>query len=267
MSTKGAIVSSVSHWNTLGKRSLLLLAAVAIAGCAGASVSPGINSQPASIGRPSTIYVYPFAVTAQDVTLNQGFIQKTYRNLSDSNQNQSQIDFGEQTASAMADEMVQRLQALGFVANKAARGTQVSGQNVLIVDGEFSDINEGNRLRRMVIGLGSGQSNLAAQVQVYQMANGNTQQIMDFTTQANSGKMPGAALTAPAGAAAGGTAAAVSLGINLAAGAGKTYTSAMSVMADRSAKHAVAYMSQYFASQQWIPQNMVQSTDSVLSGL
>jgi len=249
------------NWTKIPNRWLLLLAAIAITGCAGASVSPGINTQPASSGRPSTIYVYPLAVSAQEVTLNQGFFQKTYRNLSDSNQDQSQVQLGDQTANAMANEMVQQLEALGFVASAVARGTQVSGDNVLIVDGSFTDINEGNRLRRMVIGLGSGQSNLAAQVQVYQMANGYTQQIMNFATEANSGSMPGAALTAPAGAAAGGTAAAVSLGMNLAAGAGKTYTSAMSVMAQRSAKQAVAYMSQYFASQGWIPQNMVQTAD------
>jgi Domain of unknown function (DUF4410) len=249
-------------WNRVQNQLLLLLAVVTMAGCAGASVNPGINTQPVSNGRPSTIYVYPLAVSAQEVTLNQGFFQRTYRNLSDSNQDLSQVELGDQTANAMADAMVQRLQALGFVANKAARGAQVSGQNVLIVDGSFTDINEGNRLRRMVIGLGSGQSNLNAQVQVYQMANGATQQIMNFATAANSGKMPGAALTAPAGAAAGGTAAAVSLGMNLAAGAGKTYTSAMSVMAQRSAKQAVAYMSQYFASQGWISQNMVQTADT-----
>jgi hypothetical protein len=266
MSIGGVIVSSRIDWIKLESRLLLLLAAVAIAGCAGASVNPGVNSQPASSGRPSTIYVYPLAVSAQDVTLNQGFFQKTYRNLSGSDQDQSQLDLGKQTASALADEMVQQLQALGFVASRVARGTQVSGQNVLIVDGTFTDINQGNRLRRMVIGLGSGQSTLDAQVQVYQMANGNTQQIMDFSTEANSGKMPGAALTAPAGAAAGGAAAAASLGMNLAAGAGKTYTSAMSVMAQRSAKQAVAYMSQYFANQEWIPQTMVQTAGTGSSG-
>jgi hypothetical protein len=94
-----------------------------------------------------------------------------------------------------------------------------------------------------------------------------TQQIMNFSTEANSGKMPGAALTAPAGAAAGGAAAAASLGANLAAGAGKTYTSAMSTMAQRSAKQAVSYMSQYFANQNWIPQSMVQTADTGSSGI
>lgn len=255
-------MSSRVDWKSLQNRLSLLLAAAAIAGCAGASVSPGINSQPVSSGRPSTIYVYPLAVSAQEVTLNQGLFQKTYRNLSDSDQSQSQIQLADETASAMADEMVQQLEALGFVASRVARGTQVTGQNALVVDGSFTDIDQGNRLRRMVIGLGSGQSTLAAQVQVYQLANGSTMQIMNFATQANSGSMPGAALTAPAGAAAGGAAAAVSLGVNLAAGAGKTYTSAMSVMAQRSAKQAVAYMSQYFASQGWIPQSMVQTADT-----
>ncbi len=248
-------------WNRFQNK-LLLLAVVTIAGCASTSVSPGINSQPVSNGRPSTIYVYPFAVSAQEVTLNQGFFQRTYRDLSDSNQDQSQAQLGDQTANAMADEMVQQLQALGFVASKVARGAQVSSENALIVDGSFTDINEGNRLRRMTIGLGSGKSNLDAQVQVYQTANGANQQIMNFATHADSGSMPGAALTAPAGAAAGGAAAAASLGANLAAGAGKTYTSAMSVMAQRSAKQAVAYMSQYFASQGWIPQSMVQTADT-----
>jgi uncharacterized protein DUF4410 len=259
-------MTSRMAWNRLQNKTLLMLAAVTIAGCASASVSPGINSQPVSNGRPSTVYVYPFAVSTQEITLNQGFLQKTYRNLSDSNEEHSQIQLGDQTANALADEMVQQLQALGFSTIKVARGAQVSGQNVLIVDGSFTDINQGNRLRRMVIGLGSGQSKLDAQVQVYQIADGATQQIMNFATHADSGSMPGAALTAPAGAAAGGAAAAASLGMNLAAGAGKTYTSAMSVMAQRSAKQAVAHMSQYFASQGWIPQSMAQTADAGLPG-
>ena len=233
------------------------LLAVALAGCAGASVANQASNIPVNNDRQATVYVYPFAVTAQDVTLNQGFFQKTYRDLSDENQTQSQLQVAQSTALAMANAMVQELQSLGFTASAVARGAQLSGQNILIVDGEFIDINEGNRLRRMVIGLGVGSSSLDTKVQVYQMANGTTQQIMDFTTHADSGEMPGAALTAQAGAAVGGTAAAVFMGMNLAAGAGKAYTSATGVMAKRSADKAVAYMSQYFATQGWIPQSMV----------
>jgi hypothetical protein len=55
------------------------------------------------------------------------------------------------------------------------RGQQVTGDDILIVDGEFADINEGNKLRRMVIGLRLGQSTLDTQVRVFQMAVGATQ--------------------------------------------------------------------------------------------
>jgi Domain of unknown function (DUF4410) len=248
------ISSNVARAKRAGFFALL---AITLAGCAGASVANQASSMPVSNNRPSTIYVYPFAVTAQDVTLNQGFFQKTYANLSDENQTQSQLQIAQSTALAMANAMVQELQGLGFTASAVARGAQISGQNILIVDGEFVDINEGNRLRRTVIGLGAGQSKLDTRVQVYQMANGTTQQIMDFTTHADSGEMPGAAITGAPGAAVGGTAAAVSLGVNLAAGAGKTYTSGTGFLAKRSADRAVAFMSNYFATQGWIPQSMV----------
>jgi hypothetical protein len=236
---------------------LWMFMAFLFGGCAGASVASQNVAPPASNNRPSTAYVYNFAVSPQEVTLNQGFIQRTYRQMSGENENQSQLDVAHSVAQALSANIVQELQNLGFTATQVARGTPVSGDNILIVDGEFLDINEGNRLRRMVIGLGSGAATLDTEVHVFQMANGNTQQIMDFNTNANSGEMPGAAFTAPAGAAAGGTAAAVSLGLNLAAGAGKTYSSSMTFLAKRSADKAVAYMSQYFASQGWIPQSMV----------
>lgn len=230
---------------------------IAIMGCAGASVAPQMNNQPASNNRPSTVYIYDFAVNSQDVTLNQGFFQKTYRDMTDENQNQSQLQVAHETAQALAAAIVQELQSLGFTTSQVARGQQVTGDNILIVDGEFTDINEGNKLRRMVIGLGLGQSTLETQIRVYQMAAGATQHIMTFTTHADSGSMPGAAIAGAPGAAAGGTALIVSAGVNVAAGGVKNYTSGMGYLSKKSADKAVAYMSQYFATQGWIPQSMV----------
>lgn len=234
-------------------RLIYVLLAAIVAGCAGASVAPQGQSAAVATGSgpPSAIYVYPFAVTANDVTLNQGFFQKTYQNLTNSNTDQSQAQIAETTAQALAANIVQELQSKGYNAVQLTRGTPVNGNNVLIIDGEFVDINEGNRLRRMVIGLGTGQATLDTKVQVYQMANGNATQILDFTTRADSGSMPGAALTAPAGAAAGGAVAAASLAANLAGGAAKTYTSSSGFLAKKTADQSVTYMSQYFAQQGW----------------
>jgi len=72
------------------------LAAI-VAACAGASVAPQRKSAPAPTGSgsPNAIYVYPFAANAQDATLNQGFFQRTYENLSGSNTDQSQVQVAE----------------------------------------------------------------------------------------------------------------------------------------------------------------------------
>ncbi len=93
-----------------------------------------------------------------------------------------------------------------------------TGSNLLVLDGVFIDMSEGNRLRRMVIGLGAGASKLNAVVQVYRKTDEGSRELIDFSTTADSGYMPGAGITGPAGAAAGGATAAASLGVNIAAG-------------------------------------------------
>ena len=229
-----------------------LFVLLAIVGCAGASVAPQTQNGPASASRPTTVYVYDFAVTTAEVTLNQGFFQKTYASMSDENVEQSQVTLADQTAQALSFQLVAELQAMGLYAIRLPRGTPASGSNVLVVDGQFTDIDQGNKLRRMVIGLGMGQSKLDANVQVYQVVNGASTQIMDFTTHADSGSMPGALIMGAPGAAVGGSAMVASAAVNVAAGGVKNYTSATGIMAKRSADQAANYMSGYFAQQGWI---------------
>jgi hypothetical protein len=240
-------------------RRVYLLVLLAVAGCAGASVAPQTQNGPASANRPSTIYVYDFAVTSAEVTLNQGFFQKTYANMSDQNMVEAQVALADQTAQALSFQLVAELQAMGFYAVRLPRGTPAAGSNVLVVDGQFIDIDQGNKLRRMVIGLGMGQSKLDASVQVYQVVNGASTQIMDFNTHADSGSMPGAAIMGAPGAAVGGAAMVASVGINVAAGGVKNYTSATGIMAKRSADQAANYMSSYFAQQGWVSAAEIQN--------
>ena len=76
--------------------------------------------------------------------------------------------------------------------------------------------------------------------------------LLDFTTHADSGKMPGAAATMPAGAAIeGGLTAAVVAGTAITTGV-KAYPSDVSWMAESGAEQAVYYLSQFFARHGWI---------------
>lgn len=230
---------------------LFVACAVAAAGCAGASVSQESASAPMTAARPTQIVVYPFAVDPNEVTLNQSIFQRVYRSMSGEDQGaQQQHQLASDTAQSVCQSVVTALQQKGYSAVCQARGTAVSGDNVLVVDGEFTDISEGNRLRRLVIGFGAGASALDTSVHMYQRANQSSRQVLDFTTHADSGQMPGAAILGPAGAAAGGSAAAV-VGTNVAAGGVKTYRSATGFLADKTAEQIVTRIINYIAQYGW----------------
>lgn len=230
--------------------SLVSLAIVA-AGCAGANVTQQSSAAPIVNARPSSVVIYPFAVSPSEVTMNQGIFQRAYVAMSGTNQTDQQIQLADQTAQNVCVRVAANLTTKGIAATCLNRGTPPNVGNVLIIDGNFTDINEGNRLRRMVIGLGAGQSTLDTVVQGYQKTDEGTQSVMDFSTHADSGYMPGAGITGPAGAAAGGATAAASLAVNVAAGGVKNVTSSTGYLADKTATQIVDQVSGYYAKQGW----------------
>ncbi len=232
-------------------RLVCLLLMVTISACAAAKVADQTENAPAATAsRPNQIVIYPFASNPTEVTLNQSIVQRAYRSASGEDQTASQQKVATDTASSLCMSVASNLTAKGYKAVCLPRGTPVTDNNSLIVDGEFTDISEGNRLRRLVIGFGAGASTLDTEVHVYQHTDSGSQQLTDFTTHADSGKMPGAAIMGPAGAAAGGGAAIV-VGANAAMGGVKTYTSATDYLADKTATQITDTVTQYYAQHGW----------------
>ena len=241
--------------NSSTSRTMLLSSlfsfAIVAAGCAGANVTQQSSQAPIVNARPSAIFIYPFAVSPSEVSMNSGIFNRAYVAMSGTNQTDQQIQLADQTAQNVCVRVATNLTSKGLTATCLNRGTPPNGSNVLIIDGNFTDINEGNRLRRMVIGLGAGQSTLDTVVQAYQKSEDGTQQVMDFSTHADSGYMPGAGITGPAGAAAGGATAAASLAVNVAAGGVKNITSSTGYLADKTTTQIVDQVSAYYSKQGW----------------
>ncbi|HXW84347.1 MAG TPA: DUF4410 domain-containing protein, partial [Candidatus Binataceae bacterium] len=126
-----------------------LAALTLVAGCAGASYQQQYQAAPAASTRPTGIVVYPFAVDANDVTLNQSIVQRVYRAAA-SNETEQQDQLAHSVASDICNAVAANLMNQGYSAVCQPRGVPISGENVLVVDGAFTDINEGNRLRRLV---------------------------------------------------------------------------------------------------------------------
>src|SRR5208282_5111886 len=131
-------------------RRMYVVLTIATFGCAGARVTQSSSTAPISNTPPTAVVVYPFAASASDVSLNSSIFQVAYRNMTDENQDAQQLDIARQTAQNICVQVAANLTQKGITTTCLQRGVPPTGNNVLILDGEFTDISEGNRLRRMV---------------------------------------------------------------------------------------------------------------------
>jgi hypothetical protein len=228
---------------------------VGLCGCAQTVVQPKYEQRAAGpVVRPSQVLVYDFAVSVADVSENQGFFAGVYHNLrNDTTENEREVAIAREVQNRMSEELVARIRDLGLPAQRAARGSGLPS-GAVAVTGLFLNVDEGNRLQRTVLGFGTGQSKVDTKVELYAPSSGGPTKLLDFTTHADSGSMPGAVVTGAAGAAASGGMTAGVTAANMTASGVKGYRSQVEQMTARSADQAAAYLSQYFAKQGWIPQ-------------
>jgi hypothetical protein len=228
-----------------------LFIAITMAGCASTTVTPQQETFATNLPAPPIVLVYRFAVNMNEVTANQGLFQKAINAAESTTVAQQDTEVAREVADAFADEMVTKIIALGLPAQRATPATYVP-QNALIITGEFVDVDEGNRTRRLVIGFGAGQAKVDAEVQVLTATPGGNQLVVEFTTHADSGDMPGAAVTMGAGAAAQGGVTAGMAVANVAVTGVKAYRSEIAGMSARSAGKAAQFLAKFFAQQGWI---------------
>lgn len=239
------------RWDTLSYLFLLLACGLllAVGGCAKTVVRPQMESAAARGSRPEQVIVYNFAISEDEVKEGQGLLAA--KNLSVDTEAEREQAIGANVADVLARDLASGLLELGMPTRRAKRGTTIP-ENALLVDGYFVNVDEGNRARRLVIGFGAGASKVDTQVRVYQATGTGRRKLLEFSTHADSGKMPGAAVTLGAGAAAQGGVTAGAAVANVAVAGVKTYRSEVERMAGKSAEQAVAYLSEYFAKQGWI---------------
>lgn len=231
---------------------LCMIAACGQTGIRRAALVPETN-----LPRPNRILVYDFAVSEQEVKEYQG-IMRQQPNIKDASERERLL--AKEVKDAVGEEVVDGLKSLGFVVERVGREAKATGSDLLI-DGQFLTVDEGNPLRRLVIGFGTGASMVQTEVQVYQ--GQEARKLMEFTTQADSGKMPGAGPTLGVGAAAQGGVTAGMAVANAAVSGVKTYKSDVARMAASSGDQVVRYLSEFFAKQGWIRSDQVRKARMV----
>jgi hypothetical protein len=228
-----------------------------VAACGQTGIRRAALTPERNLPRPTRILVYDFAVSAQEVKEYQG-IMRQQPAIKDASERERLL--AQEAKDALAEELVDGLKSLGFVAERAARNTRATG-NDLVIDGQFLTVDEGNPLHRLVIGFGTGASSVQTRVQVYQAPKAD--RLLEFTTQSESSKLPGAAPTLAAGAAVQGGVTAGMTAANAAVSGVKTYKSDVARMAAASGDQAARYLSEFFATQGWIEPEKVRKARRV----
>ncbi|MBM4260431.1 MAG: DUF4410 domain-containing protein [Deltaproteobacteria bacterium] len=248
-------LSLLMHPNSLLKtqRSALLTLGIFLLcfGCAQTGVRLVGHTIETKLPAPARVLVYDFAVDANDVKEYQGILRQQ-PSIKEPLERQRAI--AKVVSNALTAELVGGLRRLGMRVERSARDVEPA-ETDLLIDGRFLQVDEGSPFKRLVFGLGSGTSRVETRVQVFQGAQ--LRKLLEFTTHSESSKMPGAALTVPATAAAP-IGASISLGAANAASTGfKPDSDEVVPMAGSSGDQAVRYLSEFFARQGWIPPDRV----------
>jgi hypothetical protein len=174
-----------------GLRIAVVALALMVAACAPTKVrSVSSYRGDESLPRPDRVLVYDFAISPEQVSLNRGLFSRLGREVASASTTEAELQIGREVADGFSTELVKRIQRLGLPAERAA-ADQVAPPGTLAITGQFLSIDEGNRMRRAVIGFGAGQSEVKALAQVALQTAHGPLLAEEFETKAESARTPG----------------------------------------------------------------------------
>ena len=170
---------------------LFLMALLMTAGCASTKVTSRSEQVYGQLPRPDTIWVYDFAATPADVP-DESSLAGQYSEHS-TPQTDEEIANGRKLGVEIAAQLVEQIRAMGMPAARAMAGTTPQ-INDIVIRGYLVSYNAGSAAKRIMIGFGSGASDLKVAVEGFQMTAQGLRKLGSGTTSSTSGETPGADL-------------------------------------------------------------------------
>jgi hypothetical protein len=180
-----------------------------LSGCKSATVTGEHSFSAATAPKPAVIYVTDFELGARNIQHQEGIMPLGQRGpglvrgvLSGAPADPAAR--ARQLVELMASSLQKDLTKAGFAALRLRPGTAMPAEGWL-VRGVFTEVQEGNRLQRSMIGLGQGATDIQVVTEVDDLSHGPPKPLYELETDATSGKTPGSAPTialGPYGAAA-----------------------------------------------------------------
>lgn len=180
---------------------LLAIASTTLAGCGSAKLSGERQLDAGPSGLPSVVYVADFELDVSNVRAERGILPapppppplgSVLPRLPGAPMEPAVR--ARQLVDLMSTSLVKDLTAKGVSVRRLGKG-QPPPADGWLVRGVFTDVQEGNQLRRAVIGFGAGRTELQALVAVDDLTRGAPKPMYEADTKADSGILPGAAIT------------------------------------------------------------------------
>ena len=195
----------MNHKNTPITVLLFIMLATLGLGCQSTKkITGGVNiGQEQLIGTgatelPGMIYIKDFQLDSANYQGDQGILNRRplgSRLLNRGNRN----DAGEKSATlvnSLSEALVSEFNDKNLPAQRFGSFDNSLPNNGWLVSGMFTEVDEGNRLKRAVIGFGQGSTQMTVQVGVSDLASKNPQApFIIFGTIKDPGKIPGAVVT------------------------------------------------------------------------
>jgi hypothetical protein len=199
--------------------------------------------------KPDSVLVYDFTVPSNVIAMDESAAARLHRRRlqrQGSDEDSSPEAVAQQVQASFSKTLVSQLQKNTPVPTGMAAGRDTAvPTHALIVHGEFTAVNEGNKSKRIIVGFGRGASDVQAHVTVLLTTETQPIVLSEFILKSGSGKKPGAAATMGVGSAAAG---AVSVATGTAGGKNAT----VEADASRMAKAVAKQIEELMLSQKWI---------------
>jgi hypothetical protein len=166
-----------------------MLALVMVAGCASTKIT-GRDSKIGGekIAKPDRIYVYPFAATHADIPSWSSAAERL--DPPSKPPTPEELEVGRKLGDLVAKELVTKIEGMGLVALEGSQQSLLQPNDLMII-GYFGAVEEGSTAKRLVLGFGSGATDLTTAVEGYQMTNTGPRLLGTGQLESGGGKTPG----------------------------------------------------------------------------
>jgi uncharacterized protein DUF4410 len=170
---------------------IIMLSLIMVVGCAKTKVTDRHELVTGQITRPGQIWVYNFAATPDEIPDNSA-ITKHY-SVKTATQTKEQLATDQKLGAEIATELVNQIHSMGMPAGFGNKDT-IPQVNDLVIRGYLISFVKGDATKRVLVGFGSGASDLKAAVEGFQMTDNGLRKLGYGSEDASGGKSPGADL-------------------------------------------------------------------------